>query len=92
VAVAARLFDRPLGAAEDVSLGVHPGWYRYAPGRSGFVGLLCMTGFVLTGMLKIGRLLGPFALVGLALGVSAAPLVFAVQRKRSARAVPLSIR
>jgi hypothetical protein len=91
VAVAARVLGRPLGAAEDLSLGIHPGWYRYAPGRSGAVGGLAIVGFMVTVALR-APWLSPVMLASLVLGAAAAPVVFLVQRKRSAHAVPPSIR
>jgi hypothetical protein len=91
VAVAARLLGRPLGAAENLSLAVHPGWLRYTPGRSGAIGVLAIVGFMVTVALR-APWLSPVMLSCLVLGAAAAPVVFLVQRKRSAHAVPPSIR
>jgi hypothetical protein len=92
VALGARLLGRSLGPAEAVDLPRHRGFYRYEAGSSGILGALAIGGFLLTALLRGGQIIGPPALLCLVLGVVVAPIVFIVQRRRSARALPPSIR
>ena len=92
IAFVARLLGRSFGAAETQGLPRHRGVFRYETGRSGAVGLVAIGGFLVTAFLRAGESLGPAAQLCLTLGVLAAPVIFVVQRKRSARALPPSIR
>ena len=92
IATGARLLGRSFGAAEAQGLPRHRGVFRYEAGRSGAVGVIAIVGFLASALVRGGEILGPPAQLCLALGVLAAPVIFVIQRKRSARALPPSIR
>ena len=80
------------GAPDAQVLPRHGGWFRYVPGRSGALGLLAIVGFIASAVLRGGLIIGAPALLGLVLGIAAAPVVFVFQRKRASRSLPPSIR
>jgi hypothetical protein len=90
VALFVRLSNGAFGAADDQPLAMHPGWFRFVPGRSGAVGLLALAGVMATAVLR-APWMGPPMLCCLALGALAAPVIFVVQRRRAARSLPPSI-